>query len=409
MAKNKNRYLLKIGNTWYFRIKWQGQVLKRSLGASKEAFARDLRDEYLANLIKYGKLDPPVDSIEEYTFGEMSKKWALIHREQVKYSTWRDYRSIMNSCLLPHFKDRPIKDISYMEILKFRNSLAVSPKRKNNIMIPMKSVFDMAFQEGIIAENVMRKIKRVREERPDIKPFSYAEIKMILEAVDPWYRSYIEAGFFTGMRAGELSGLKWSDYHPNMPNGPELHLRRAYVYGKDGPLKTKGSARNIECEPEVVEALKRQYQLTGDTEYIFLTKEGNRMDTDHIRNVVWKPALQKAGLDYRPPIQIRHTFATMMLSSGEDVGWVQNMLGHSSPQMIYQRYYSWIPNRTRANGSAFRRFVEQYEQENENVDGKKDAHEKPEMEATRENRCTNIVPIDAFRKKKKNRQKYKCL
>jgi integrase len=39
---------------------------------------------------------------------------------------------------------------------------------------------------------------------------------------------------------------------------------------------------------------------------------------------VWTPALEKAGIDYRPPLQTRHTFATMVLSAGEDVGWVQN-------------------------------------------------------------------------------------
>ena len=42
-----------------------------------------------------------------------------------------------------------------------------------------------------------------------------------------------------------------------------------------------------------------------------------------------------------------------MLSSGEEIGWVQNMLGHSSLQMIFTRYYAWIPRATRKDGSAF--------------------------------------------------------
>jgi hypothetical protein len=43
----------------------------------------------------------------------------------------------------------------------------------------------------------------------------------------------------------------------------------------------------------------------------------------------------------------------MMISSGEDIGWVQNMLGHSSLQMIFTRYYAWIPRSTRKDGLAF--------------------------------------------------------
>jgi len=77
------------------------------------------------------------------------------------------------------------------------------------------------------------------------------------------------------------------------------------------------------------------------------------MNPDHYRNVVWKKALNKLGVEYRPPIQTRHTFATMMISAGEDLGWAQNMLGHSSLQMIFTRYYSWIPKKTRNDGTAF--------------------------------------------------------
>ena len=111
--------------------------------------------------------------------------------------------------------------------------------------------------------------------------------------------------------------------------------------------------RYVDCMDFVVEALEEQKRLTGKNKYIFLTKDGDRMNPDHYRKVVWILALKKAGLEYRPPIQTRHTFATMMLSEGEDIGWVQHMLGHSSLQMIFTRYYSWIPKKTRNDGSAF--------------------------------------------------------
>ena len=125
------------------------------------------------------------------------------------------------------------------------------------------------------------------------------------------------------------------------------------MYGRECKTKTKKSKRYVDCIDFVVEALEEQKRLTGKSKYIFLTKNGDRMNPDHYRNVVWTPVLKKAGLAYRPPIQTRHTFATMMLSFGEDIGWVQHMLGHSSLQMIFTRYYSWIPKKTRNDGSAF--------------------------------------------------------
>jgi integrase len=102
-----------------------------------------------------------------------------------------------------------------------------------------------------------------------------------------------------------------------------------------------------------VNALEDQRKLAGNGQHISLTNGQARMNPDHYRNLVWTKALEKAGLEYRPPIQTRHTFATMMLSAGEDIGWVQNMMGHSSLQMIFTRYYAWIPRKTRNDGSAF--------------------------------------------------------
>jgi integrase len=282
-------------------------------------------------------------------------------------------------------------------------------------MVPMKSVFDMAFKEGIVLENVMRKIKRLREESPDIHPFSYSEIYKILDAIDPWYQPYARVAFFSGMRAGELNALQWSDYKPRMPDGPEIHIRRAFVYGEDGSVKTKKSIRNIQCLPEVVESLENQRRLTGSTNYIFLAKDGSRMTPDHFRKVIWETALKEAGIKYRPPIQTRHTFATMMLSAGEDIGWVQRMLGHSSLQMIYQRYYSWIPHHTRSDGQAFRRFVKKVQENStseegtettEIEEGQKEGGEEPEKTG---DRCTNIVPVETCREKRRNRKALSAL
>ncbi len=136
--------------------------------------------------------------------------------------------------------------------------------------------------------------------------------------------------------------------------GSKIYVNKAFVYGVEGNTKTKKSKRYVDCIPFARDAVEEQLETSSkESYYLFLTRDGYRMSPDHFRNEVWAPALDKAGLEYRPPIQTRHTFATMVLSAGEDVGWVQNMMGHSSLQMIFTRYYAWIPKKTRADGSAF--------------------------------------------------------
>ena len=70
---------------------------------------------------------------------------------------------------------------------------------------------------------------------------------------------------------------------------------------------------------------------------------------------MWYTALEKAGLKRRDLYNTRHPFATHGLASGEDPGWVAKMLGHTTLLMLMTRYYRYIPNLTRQDGSLLAR------------------------------------------------------
>ena len=63
-----------------------------------------------------------------------------------------------------------------------------------------------------------------------------------------------------------------------------------------------------------------------------------------IRKTLWTHALKKAGVRYRKPYQTRHTYASMMLSSGEPLAWVSKQLGHSNVLQTARAYATWIPD-----------------------------------------------------------------
>jgi integrase len=106
--------------------------------------------------------------------------------------------------------------------------------------------------------------------------------------------------------------------------------------------------------PPVIEALRNQRKQTvGKSDYVFLNQYGNTLDPGPMNFYVWKPVLKKLGLEPRSLYQTRHTFATLMLDAGEHPGWVQKMMGHETLQMIYEKYYSYIKNYEREEGSAF--------------------------------------------------------
>ena len=87
-------------------------------------------------------------------------------------------------------------------------------------------------------------------------------------------------------------------------------------------------------------------------DYVFTGPDGGLLNPNYMREVIWPRTLTAAKLQYRMFYQTRHSFASNALAAGEAPSWVSQMLGHSSPEMLFHVYARWIPNRTRRDGSA---------------------------------------------------------
>ena len=117
--------------------------------------------------------------------------------------------------------------------------------------------------------------------------------------------------------------------------------------------------RDIDLRPSVIEALKRQEARTGLSDgHIFLTHAGRPFSKAFMRKK-FRHLLKLAGLRYRPPAQMRHTFATLHIAAKENISWVSKSLGHSSVEITLKRYNRFVPNLTREDGSAFEAIMEE--------------------------------------------------
>jgi integrase len=197
----------------------------------------------------------------------------------------------------------------------------------------------------------MSMVENRKIEKPQIKPLSMEEVDRFLHAVNPFYKPFFIVAFFTGMRAGEMVGLKWDNVYFDRKT---IKIVETRVYGLEGRPKTNSSYRDIDMLPMVYDALKEQAAKTRlRSKYVFLNLDDKPIEAETLRKNAWSKALKKAKLEYRPMIQTRHTFATMMISSGENLGWVQKMMGHSSLKMITDKYFAYIPNMTHNDGAKF--------------------------------------------------------
>jgi integrase len=132
--------------------------------------------------------------------------------------------------------------------------------------------------------------------------------------------------------------------------------------GTLGTPKTQQSQRHIPLRPAVIEAFKYQEKRSRlASEFIFPdpnTKARYYNTNLFLKRFKW--LLDLAGLRQRAPNQLRHTFVTQALASGESSAWVAQMVGHKDSEITHRKYDKYIPNMTRDDGSALEKALKSH-------------------------------------------------
>ncbi|MGH2307049.1 site-specific integrase [Aliarcobacter sp. ERUVET-8] len=131
----------------------------------------------------------------------------------------------------------------------------------------------------------------------------------------------------TGMRPGEIVALKWSDvdFERKMISIERTRIRsKKGEKPKDGLTKTMSSNRKIDLLPIAEQALLEQMKLTVDATYIFLNQSNEPFYGHDIIGKRFREIIKQSGVKERPLYNLRHTFASQMISRGADIVWVSN-------------------------------------------------------------------------------------
>jgi len=280
---------------------------------------------------------PGIFEADATPFSSYASAWLEKKKATLAHSTYGDYQSIWNKYVLPHFGNVPLCRVTRRDVEEFLDQLpGISAKRKNNILIPLKCLFNDATRRGDIEEPPTEHIRRFREIKPFADPFSFPEMKLFLDRVDAHYGAYFTTAFLTGMRPNEMIALKWTNVDFEMRC---ITVREGRVLGIEGPPKTMSSYRDVDMLDPLLEVLRHHRQTSPrGAGHVFNNRHGNPLEVNNLRNRVWYPTLRKAGLRKRTMYQTRHTFASLMLSHGEDPLWVARMLGHTGLDMIFRHY-----------------------------------------------------------------------
>lgn len=257
--------------------------------------------------------------------------------------------------ILDFFGDVDIRSVSQLKLRTFHAHLMsyVSPYTKQTLGVDrIKSInsllnclFDFAVESGVVDINPLPKLKApqlkqriARKKNLAEKPLSEEELKKVLNAIKcENTKLAIKLASFTGLRLGELLGLKWSDvdFKKN-----KLQIKRAKNdLGEIVELKTHSSYRDVLLVTPAQEALKELKSLNDSEEFVI--NASRRKLRKHFTS-----ALRRSGISKRTVYNTRHTYASMMLSKGVNIAFISRQLGHSDVATTAKYYATYVENKS---------------------------------------------------------------
>jgi len=307
-------------------------------------------------------------AVEHYKLHELADSG----QEGKAYSTRNRKTGVLNRWILPHWGKFELKAVKTVAVEQWLKTLVTSkfgkPKRlaggtREKIRDAMSSVFNHAIRWDFADRNPITgpvkgsgvRVSGKRERTPDI--LEVQEMHLLLGALGIREKAMVFLDMPSGLRRGELAGLKWGDF-----DFKNLHVSvtRSLVDQHVGPVKTEASRKLMPIDDYVAHDLLAWYEVTPykkPSDYVWAT-DANRAGAKRGEQPVWlstvmrdyiQPAARKVGINKKMSWHtFRHTFSTLLKGNGEDVKVVQELLRHSTAKMTLDTYTQALSPQKRA-------------------------------------------------------------
>jgi integrase len=280
-------------------------------------------------------------------------------KDTVRASTYKRYEEVVRLHIVPALGRIKLKALTPAHVQHFyreRLDSGLSPSTVRKFHNVLHRALRQAVRWGLIPRNATEATEPPKETSEEIRPLSEEEARRLLEAAhgDRLEALYVLA-LTTGMREGELLGLKWEDIE--LSNGV-LRVKRTLTRNGGklnfGDPKSKKGSRQIDLSEEASKALqahldrqmdemKRLGDLYVDQGLVFTTRKGTPINPSNLRQRSFVKLLKQAGLRKVRFHDLRHTCATLMLSRNIHPKMVQELLGHANVAITLDRYSHFMP------------------------------------------------------------------
>lgn len=320
------------------------------------------REECLANFHKMMAGEPL--SQRSITLHELAEQYISLKKESLEPTSSSRLEEISNFHLKPFFtKEHRVEEISEADIIEFYRRLRTEKyESRGEIRIRseavrrkaaalLKAILKTAEEKSLLQKSPMARMELPKSRRPELLIWSSEEasqfLESALEAKDP-YEPFYRLALDSGLRLGELRGLKWRDLNWSTR---ELFVQRSIQELKTGfrikETKTKSGRRTILLSQGTVNRLYIHYMKDANkkerSEFMF-TERGSLIYKGNLHTRYFKPAMKRAGVKQIRFHDLRHTCASLLLGAGVNIKVVSERLGHSNIRTTLDLYAHCLPS-----------------------------------------------------------------
>ncbi|MEU4769115.1 site-specific integrase [Actinosynnema sp. NPDC023794] len=280
-------------------------------------------------------VDPSVGGIP---LGEWVPTWADAH--DVSATTWAKYDSHLRNHVLPRFGDVPLKEISRIAVKGWVKTLrrSLAERTVGDVVTLLSMLLGEAVDEGLIGANPCRRLRvntGDHEERPHASSW---QVRAMAQRCSPADAVLVVTAAYTGLRWGELAGLRWGrvDMARGVitidPDRGALHEVGGRL--ELGPPKSKAGVRTVHLPPFLVDLLT-EHRAGRMQDHVFTGLDGGLLRRSNFRRRVWLPLVNGDPIQGWAPIHpglhfhdLRHTHKTWLIEDGVPEILQCKRLGH---------------------------------------------------------------------------------
>lgn len=347
MRKGENIYKRKDG-------RWEGRFTKERNDQGRIVYGYVYGKRYAEVkeklAVKRAQRHPVMDKRKTYdgTVAEWLSYW-LEHmcKPTIKVSTYVSYRGIFDRHIYPHIGQKKLLQLTHKEMESFMSHLKekqLSNRSLQQIFGLLNRAIQQAIKEEKLHQDPCKHIVLAPVRKSSTKALSISnQQKLECAALKDANGVAVIIALYTGMRIGEISGLRWEDIDWARNR---LHVRRTVAripsitqVGKteiviDVP-KTPASLREIPLSTNLKRYLQQEKQLTTSK---YVVSCNAHLTEPRIITSRFKKILSEAGLSSIRFHSLRHTFATRCLEQRADIATLSKIMGHSSVKMTLDTY-----------------------------------------------------------------------